>query len=124
MKKTTKVLIVDDEAYIRRVLELKLKNKGYEVFTAVDGTDGLEKFNLCKPDVVITDIKMPGVDGQALCEYINSSTNNKPYLIIVITCSVSDSNMRWINNMVDTLIMEKPFSPSRVLEAIEDYIDN
>lgn len=124
MKKTTKVLIVDDEAYIRRVLELKLKNKGYEVFTAVDGTDGLEKFDLCKPDVVITDIKMPGVDGQALCEYINSSTNNKPYLIIVITCSVSDSNMRWINNMVDTLIMEKPFSPSRVLEAIEDYIDN
>ena len=124
MKKTMKILIVDDEAYIRRVLELKLKNNGYEVITAVNGAEGLEKLNLYDPDVVITDIKMPGTDGRALCEKINNSKNDKPYLIIVITCSVSDSNMRWINNMRDTLLLEKPFSPSRVLEAIEDHINN
>ena len=123
MKKTTKILIVDDEAYIRRVLELKLKNKGYEVFTAVDGTEGLEKFNLHHPDILITDVKMPGMDGQALCEQINSTNNEKPYLIIVVTCSVSEGNMRWINNMCDTLLLEKPFSPSRVLEAIENHIN-
>ena len=122
MKNTTKILIVDDEAYIRRVLELKLKNKGYEVITAINGAEGLEKFNLYHPDVLITDIKMPGMDGRALCEKINNSNNDKPYLIIVVTCSVSDGNLRWINNMRDTLLLEKPFSPSRVLDAIEGYI--
>ncbi len=124
MKKTTKILIVDDEAYIRRVLELKLKNKGYEVILATNGTEGLEKFNLYHPDVLITDVKMPEMDGQALCEQINSTHNEKPYLIIVVTCSVSEGNMRWINNMRDTLLLEKPFSPSRVLAAIEQHIDN
>jgi CheY-like chemotaxis protein len=119
-----KILIVDDEAYIRRVLELKLKNQGYEVITAVNGADGLEKLNVHDPEVVITDIKMPGMDGQALCEKINNSNNDKPYLIIVVTCSVSEGNMRWINNMRDTLVLEKPFSPSRVLEAIEDHLEN
>lgn len=124
MKKTTKVLIVDDEAYIRRVLELKLKNKGYEVFTAINGTEGLEKFNLFHPDIVITDLKMPEMDGQALCEQIKNSNNEKSFLIIVVTCSVSEGNMQWIKNMNDTLVLEKPFSPSRVLEAIEDYTEN
>ena len=122
MKKMMKILIVDDEAYIRRVLELKLKNKGYEVITAVNGAEGLEKLKLYDPDVVITDIKMPAMDGRALCEKINNSNNDKPYLIIVVTCSVSDGNLRWINNMRDTLLLEKPFSPSRVLDAIEGYI--
>ncbi len=124
MKKTTKILIVDDEAYIRRVLELKLKNKGYKVLTAINGAEGLEKFNLYHPDVVITDVKMPGMDGQALCEKINNTNDEKPYLIIVVTCSVSESNMRWINNMRDTLLLEKPFSPSRILEAIEEFVEN
>ena len=124
MKKMIKILIVDDEAYIRRVLELKLKNKGYEVITAVNGAEGLEKLKLYDPDVVITDIKMPAMDGRALCEKINNSNNDKPYFIIVVTCSVSEANMRWINNMRDTLLLEKPFSPSRILEAIENRIEN
>jgi CheY-like chemotaxis protein len=119
-----KILIVDDEAYIRRVLELKLRNKGYDVFVAADGAEGLEKYNLYDPEVIITDIKMPGMDGRALCEKINNSNNDKPYLIIVVTCSVSDGNIRWINNMRGTLLLEKPFSPSRVLEAIEDYVES
>jgi CheY-like chemotaxis protein len=124
LKKTTKILIVDDEAYIRRVLEIKLKNRGYEVITAADGVEGLEKLDLYNPEIVITDIKMPGMDGRALCEKINNSSNDKPYLIIVVTCSVSEGNIGWINNMRDTLLLEKPFSPTRVLEAIEDHIEN
>ncbi len=124
MKKLTKILIVDDEAYIRRVLELKLKNQGYDVLTAANGIEGLEKFKLHHPDILITDVKMPDMDGQALCEQINSTNNKKPYLIIVVTCSVSEGRMQWINNMRDILLLEKPFSPSRVLAAIEQHIDN
>jgi CheY-like chemotaxis protein len=123
LKKLKKILIIDDEAYIRRVLEIKLKNRGYKVFTAINGAEGLEKFNLYHPDVVITDVKMPEMDGQDLCEKIKNSNSDQPYLIIVITCSISDDNMRWINNMNEMLLLEKPFSPSRVLEAIENYVE-
>jgi len=63
---TKKVLIVDDEPYIVRVLKLKLEHAGYEVITAVNGIDGMEKFVREKPAVVISDIKMPLVDGQEL----------------------------------------------------------
>jgi CheY-like chemotaxis protein len=119
-----KVLIVDDEAYIRRVLELKLKTKGYDVITANNGIEGLEKFNLHHPDIVITDIKMPGMDGQTMCEKINNTSNKKPFLIIVVTCSLSDNNLQWLKKMDNALLLEKPFSPSRILDKIRAFSDS
>ena len=121
MENLAKILIVDDEAYIRRVVELKLKNKGYEVISAANGEEALEKFKLHNPEIVITDIKMPGMDGRTLCEQIKKTENKNPYLIIVVTCSVSDESMQWIEKMDNTLLLEKPFSPSRILETIDNF---
>jgi DNA-binding response OmpR family regulator len=118
-----KILIVDDEAYIRRVVELKLKNKGHVVITAANGMEGLEKFKLYKPEIIITDIKMPGMDGQALCQQINNTKNEKPHLIVVVTCSVSGSSFEWLKKMNGTLL-EKPFSPSRLLNIIDEFLKN
>ena len=123
MESPTKVLIVDDEAYIRRVVELTLANKGYEVITAANGKEGLEKFKSCDPDIVITDIKMPGMDGRALCEQIKNLENDKLCLIIVITCSASEASFGWLDNMNDTLLLEKPFSPSRLLDTIDEFLE-
>ena len=124
MENATKILIVDDEAYIRRVLELKLKNKGYEVITAINGDEGLEKFELCHPDIVITDIKMPGMDGLALCEKMKNTEDKRPFLIIVVTCSVSDGAVQFLKEMDDMFLIEKPFSPSRILDTIHDFMEN
>ena len=121
MENLAKILIVDDEAYIRRVVELKLKNKGYEVISAANGEEALKKFKLHNPEIVITDIKMPGMDGRTLCEQIKKTENKNPYLIIVVTCSVSDESMQWIEKMDNTLLLEKPFSPSRILETIDNF---
>lgn len=123
MENVTRILIVDDEAYIRRVVELKLKNRGYEVITATNGMEGLEKFNLYSPDIVITDIKMPRMDGKALCQQIQNTKNEKPHLIIVVTCSVSGSSFEWLENLDGTLL-EKPFSPSRLLDIIDEFLKN
>jgi CheY-like chemotaxis protein len=119
-----KVLIVDDEAYIRRVVELKLKKRGYEVIAAKNGKEGLEKFKLFHPDVVITDIKMPEMDGRALCENIQNAKNEKDCLIIIISCSVTDDSFEWLKKMNNTLLIEKPFSPSRILDSIEEFQKN
>ena len=124
MENLTKVLIVDDEAYIRRVVELKLKNKGYEVLSAANGQEALEKYKLHNPEIVVTDIKMPRMDGRALCEHIKKTENNKLCLIIVVTCSVSEANLQGLEKMDNTCILEKPFSPSKILDIINNFMES
>jgi DNA-binding response OmpR family regulator len=77
LRSNKKVLIIDDEPHIRRVIELKLKQRGYQVFEAKDGEEGLELIHTLCPDAVITDIMMPKLDGKALCEQTNRLTD--PY---------------------------------------------
>jgi len=117
-----KVLIVDDEAPIRRVLEFKLKNSGYRVLIAQNGAQGLELIKTRKPDAVITDIMMPEMDGQQLCEQSNALKQDRPFLTIVVTCRIAQDEQQWINQLQDTLFMEKPFSPARLLECIDQYL--
>jgi CheY-like chemotaxis protein len=117
-----KVLIVDDEAPIRRVLEFKLKNSGYQVLIAINGAQGLELIKTHQPDAVITDIMMPEMDGQQLCEQSNALKQERPFLTIVVTCRIAQDEQQWINQLQDTLFMEKPFSPARLVECIDQYL--
>jgi CheY-like chemotaxis protein len=117
-----KVLIVEDEAPIRRVLEFKLKNSGYQVLIAKNGAQGLELIKTHQPDAVITDIMMPEMDGQQLCEQSNALKPNRPFLTIVVTCRIAQDEQQWINQLQDTLFMEKPFSPARLVECIDQYL--
>ena len=122
MEVNKKVLIVDDEAPIRRVLEFKLKNSGYQVLIAKNGAQGLELIKTHQPDAVITDIMMPEMDGQQLCEQSNALKQDRPFLTIVVTCRIAQDEQQWINQLQDTLFMEKPFSPARLLECIDQYL--
>src|SRR4051812_29870544 len=65
-----RILIIDDEAHILQVLQLKLRNAGYEVVTAVDGEEGLEYATRReqRPDLIITDFQMPYMTGLELCK--------------------------------------------------------
>ncbi|KGM44122.1 hypothetical protein JY97_02865 [Alkalispirochaeta odontotermitis] len=118
------VLIVDDEAPIRLVLEFKLKNKGYQVLIAENGVQGLELISNHQPDAVITDIMMPEMDGKQLCEQTNGLKKKRPFLTIVVTCRIAQDEQQWISEMQDTLFMEKPFSPARLVECIDQYFGN
>jgi two-component system KDP operon response regulator KdpE len=70
MMRKTRILAVDDEVSIRRLLKADLEDKGYEVFTATDGAEALEKVALELPDLVILDIKMPHMDGFETCRQL------------------------------------------------------
>ena len=122
MKNSKKILIIDDEAYIRRVIELKLKTKGYHVITAKNGEEGLSSFKIHQPDVVVTDIKMPVMDGKEFCRQTNPFKKIRPFLTVIVTCSLTDDGWKWVEDMDDTLFFEKPFSPSRLLDAIDSYL--
>ena len=121
MRNKKKVLIIDDEPHIRRVIDLKLKQRGYQVFLAKDGEEGLDLILRQCPNVVITDIMMPKMDGKTLCELTNRLKKERSFLTIIITCRISPDEHKWIGTMQDTMFMEKPFSPSRLLECIDRY---
>ena len=124
MENNKSVLVIDDEAHIRRVIELKFKNQGYQVTTAKNGEEGLELIESKKPDVVITDIMMPKLDGKALCERVNELKKERPFLTIVMTCRISPTEQDWIDEMQDTVFVEKPFSLSTILKCVDQYFDN
>jgi OmpR family response regulator RpaB len=117
------VLIIDDEAHIRRVIELKFRNQGYRVRTATNGEEGLELIKAHEPDVVITDIMMPKLDGKTLCERVNELKKERPFLTIVMTCRISPTEQDWINQMEDTVFVEKPFSLSTMLRCVDQYFN-
>ena len=122
MAKSKKILIIDDEAPIRRVLELKLKSRGYEVIMATDGEEGLNLIKSQEPDVVISDINMPRLDGETLCKMVNPSKKTRSFLTIIMTSRISPDERLWVSEMDDTVFMEKPFSPSKLLECIDHYL--
>jgi DNA-binding response OmpR family regulator len=116
-----RILVVDDEAPIRRVLELKLKNAGYDVILAEHGEAGLRVILSEKPDAVVLDINMPRMDGKQVCEAASHLKLERPFLTIVITARIIPDDQKWISAMPDTVFMEKPFSPSSILERIDHY---
>ena len=115
------ILIVDDEAPIRRVIEMKLKNGGYGVLLATNGEEALRIIQNEKPDAVISDINMPHMDGKQLCELSDPLKQIRPFLTVIMTGRIMPDERVWIDKMHDTIFMEKPFSPSRLLESLDRY---
>ena len=79
----TRILVVDDEQQISRVLRRALSSKGYEVQVASDGEEGLSVFHSWNPEIVITDLAMPGMGGLELCRRIRKSSN-VPILVLSV----------------------------------------
>ena len=75
------ILVIDDEKGILRVIQEALARYGHNVETALDGVEGIQKFDDGCYDIVITDLRMPGLDGKGVVEHIRSSSNNNVPII-------------------------------------------
>ena len=122
MDKRPCVLIVDDEPFVPRVLELKLSRAGYRVITAPDGPHGLELVANEHPQVVITDISMPGMSGYELCHEAQKYRQDNPFLLIVITSRTERDLRQWVEDIPDLVFFEKPLSPRALLRAVDSYL--
>ena len=108
-----KILVVDDEASIRRILETRLKMVGYEVATAADGEEALEAFSKFNPDLLILDVMMPKLDGYGVTREVRR-TSDTPIIILTALGDVSE-RITGLELGADDYVI-KPFSPKE-LEA-------
>jgi CheY-like chemotaxis protein len=110
------ILIVDDEAHILQVLSLKLRNCGYIISTAVDGEDALHQVKKNLPDLVITDVQMPYMNGLEFAHalYSNSATSHIPVVVLTARGHTLESSDTEIPNVCK--VISKPFSPRGIAE--------
>ncbi len=108
-----KILVVDDEASIRRILETRLKMAGYNVVTAEDGEEAVDLFNKTNPDLVILDVMMPKMDGYGVTREIRR-VSDIPIIILTALGDVSE-RITGLELGADDYVI-KPFSPKE-LEA-------
>ena len=108
-----KILVVDDEASIRQIVETRLKASGYEVVTASDGEEAIAKTFAEQPNLIVLDIMMPRIDGLQVCREIRK-TLTTPIIILTAKGDVAD-RITALELGADDYIV-KPFSP-RELDA-------
>ena len=84
-----KILVVDDEASIRRILETRLSMIGYEVVTAADGEEALSAFTDAEPDLVVLDVMMPKLDGYGVCQELRKESD-VPIIMLTALGDVAD----------------------------------
>jgi two-component system, OmpR family, alkaline phosphatase synthesis response regulator PhoP len=82
------VLVVDDEPGIVKMVESRLKAGGYDVVTATDGKEGLRVCKLCKPDVAVLDVMMPGVSGDFIADAMRNDPALRHIPVIFLTALV------------------------------------
>ncbi|MBP8790841.1 MAG: sigma-54-dependent Fis family transcriptional regulator [Breznakibacter sp.] len=116
-----KILVIDDQKSIRNTLKDILEYEGHEVIVAEDGLDGLEKFNAGKFDVVLTDIKMPNMDGMEVLEKIIATGTDAPVIMISGHGNI-DTAVEAIKKGAYDFI-EKPLDLNRLLVTIRNAIE-
>ena len=114
-----RVLVVDDEASIRRILDTRLSIIGYVVITACDGEEALSLFRREAPDLVILDVMMPKLDGYGVCQEIRK-TSDVPIIILTALGDVAD-RITGLELGADDYVI-KPFSPKELEARIRSVL--
>ena len=118
MKKTI-ILTVDDSRTIRNMLLMTLNGAGYETLQAEDGVHGLEVLGDAEPDVIITDINMPRMDGFGFIENVRRSERHRAIPILVLTTESDAEKKNRAREAGATGWIIKPFDPEKLISAIQ-----
>ena len=113
-----KILVVDDEIYIVHILDFSLGMEGYEVLTALDGEQALEKAHAEHPDLIVLDIMMPKLDGYETCKLLKADPATKDIPVILLSAKGRNVDQKVGFEVGANDYITKPFSPRKLVERI------
>jgi len=117
-----KVLIVEDDLSTVELLKVTLELEGYDVAIAYDGIEALRKVEHEKPDLIVLDIMLPGVDGFEVCQLLKHNLKFMNIPIIMVTAKVrKEDRATGFEKGADDYIT-KPFEPAQLVERIKKFI--
>jgi two-component system, cell cycle response regulator DivK len=120
MNKT--ILVIEDHEDNRRIMHDLLTRKGYEVIEAVNGLEGVDAAETHRPDLILLDIQLPGIDGYEATRRIKANPNLQMIPIIVVTSyALSGDDMKAFEAGCDAYVA-KPFSPRDLLAKVREYL--
>ncbi len=113
-----RILVVDDEIYIVHILDFSLGMEGYEVLTALDGEQALEKARAQHPDLVVLDIMMPKLDGYETCKMLKGDATTRDIPVILLSAKGRNVDQKIGFEVGADDYITKPFSPRKLVERI------
>nr|WP_315251429.1 response regulator [uncultured Flavobacterium sp.] len=115
-----KILIIEDDKLIIKILDFVLKKEGYETFISNDGNDGIEKIGSIQPDLVITDVMMPYKSGLEITAYCKKNFPKIPVIIVSALGKEDQTVIEGFKLGVDDFIA-KPFNPIELVLRVKRF---
>jgi DNA-binding response OmpR family regulator len=117
-----KILVVDDEVNITQILEFSIGAEGYEVITAANGEEAIDKARREQPDLIILDVMMPKIDGFEACRILKANPLTKGIPVVLLTAKGRDIDKRLGQEVGATDYIVKPFSPNKLVDRIHQLL--
>ncbi|MGI5283594.1 response regulator transcription factor [Nonomuraea polychroma] len=115
---------MDDDEVIRQLIAVNLNLEGFEVATATDGQDCLDRVRDVKPDVITLDVMMPCLDGWATAEKLRTDEDTSHIKVVLITARAQDDDKsRGLGIGVDAYLT-KPFDPAELIQVVRDLAES
>jgi chemosensory pili system protein ChpA (sensor histidine kinase/response regulator) len=116
------VMVVDDSLTVRKITSRLLTREGYQVILAKDGVDALEQLIDVMPDVVLSDIEMPRMDGFDLLRNIRADQRLKELPVIMITSRTAEKHRNYAMEIGANHYLGKPFDEDELLRLVSSYV--
>lgn len=118
-----RVLVVDDSEVIRRLITVNLELEGFEVVTAVDGQDAIDKVVDVRPDVMTIDVVMPRLDGFDTVARLRADPRTADLKIAMVTACAQESDLRRGEEVGVDAYVTKPFDPAVLVRTVRELAD-
>ncbi len=116
------VLVIEDSASVRRLIEVCLRVLPVEVFSAEDGVTGLDTARELLPDVVVLDIGLPGMDGWEVLRHLRAAVDTQAIKVLVLTAHAQPEVAQQADEVGADDFMTKPFRPGELRERLEKLL--
>jgi DNA-binding response OmpR family regulator len=118
-----RILIVDDEPDLLETIQVTLETAGYECLVAYDGFRGLDRARNEKPDLIVVDVMLPGLNGYKICRLLKFDEQYKRIPIIMLTAEAQEKDRLIAEETGADYYMTKPFAPDKLIAKVAELLE-